>query len=564
VSRVQLLAHFDRLCSAPDAIPHLRSFILDLAVRGSLVKQDATDEPASDLLHRIGRAMTSAGAKRHRFPAFEAHDIAFNLPDGWEWVRIRQITADRGQTVPDTAFTYIDVGAIDKEAGRIANPSIVSRDAAPSRARKIVAESDVLYSCVRPYLLNVAVVDRAMSPKPIASTAFAVLNGFGLVLPRYLWTVLRSPFMVDQVKRKMRGQAYPAINDSDFARLPLPLAPLREQARIVAKVHELMALCDQLQAAMTARDHRRDHLATVTLSQLADPPSDDVRSATSATKCIEALLTNTVRRDQVSTLRQAILILATRGCLVQQDPTEEPAMTVIADLAGKNGTSMRRSPPPSRAEAQPRSSVPRGWAMTSIGELFEVYVGATPSRSDQTLWNGDIPWVSSGEVAFGRISATRESITPASLGRSKTRVHPPGTVMLAMIGQGKTRGQPAILDISAAHNQNCASIRVSDTPISSEYIYWALVERYDRTRLLAAGGSQPALNSNRVRSIPIALPPLPEQRRIVDKVEEMMAACDQLDRGLTTLHAWREQALTAMLGEVLAEAGLRYPMPPPA
>jgi type I restriction enzyme S subunit len=108
--------------------------------------------------------------------------------------------------------------------------------------------------------LNVAVLDDDFDPPPIASTAFAVLNGFGLVLPRYQWVVLRSPFMVGCVEENQRGQAYPAINDSDFAVLPFPLPPLAEQGRIVAKVEELMALLDRLEAALKTRNDLRARL----------------------------------------------------------------------------------------------------------------------------------------------------------------------------------------------------------------------------------------------------------------------------------------------------------------
>ena len=168
--------------------------------------------------------------------------------------------SDRGQTIPDRDFTYIDVTAINKEVGCIDNTKVISASKAPSRARKIVRMGDVLYSSVRPYLLNIAIVESEISPSPIASTAIAVLNGFGLVLPRYQWIVLRSPFMIAGVEDKMRGQAYPAINDSDFAILPFPLPPLAEQHRIVAKVDELMALCDQLEASLTTGDETRRRL----------------------------------------------------------------------------------------------------------------------------------------------------------------------------------------------------------------------------------------------------------------------------------------------------------------
>ena len=232
----RLLAHFDRLADAPEAIPRLRRFVLDLAVRGKLVEQDPSDDPASELMKQIAAEkarLVKVGGIRKPKSLPEIDQQVFDLPSSWMWTRIRQITSDRGQIVPNSPFTYIDVTAINKEAGNIADPKILQADEAPSRARKIVRKGDVIYSCVRPYLLNVAVLGDELSPAPIASTAFAILNGYGLVLPRYIWIVLRSSFMIKCVEEHMRGQAYPAINDADFSVLPFPLPPLAEQHRIV-------------------------------------------------------------------------------------------------------------------------------------------------------------------------------------------------------------------------------------------------------------------------------------------------------------------------------------------
>jgi len=106
----------------------------------------------------------------------------------------------------------------------------------------------------------VAIVKGSFDPAPIASTAFAILNGHGLVLPSYLWITLRSPFMVACVEQSQRGQAYPAVNDADFALLPFPLPPLAEQHRIVVAVDELMALCNDLEAGISTANASRSHL----------------------------------------------------------------------------------------------------------------------------------------------------------------------------------------------------------------------------------------------------------------------------------------------------------------
>jgi len=194
----------------------------------------------------------------------------------------------------------------------------------------------VIYSCVRPYLLNIAIVESDIMPPPIASTAFAVLNGFGLVLPKYQWIVLRSPVMVQCVEEKMRGQAYPAINDSDFARLPFPLPPLPEQHRIVAKVDELMRLCDQLETQQATQSEAHERLVTMLLDTLTQS-ADAEAFAENWSRIAEHfdLLFDTP--ESVGRLKQAILRLAVQGKLVPQDPSDEPVISLLRRIRGKPG-----------------------------------------------------------------------------------------------------------------------------------------------------------------------------------------------------------------------------------
>ena len=268
------LDNFAPLTTRPEQVKALRQTILNLAVRGKLVPQDPNDEPATELLKRIKKEKARlVKAKKIRKPKKLPiiDEIPYPIPHLWFWTRIREITSDRGQCKPEAAFTYIDVTTIDKENGTIVDPKVIQANEAPSRARKIVCKGDVIYSCVRPYLLNVAIVSEGFDPKPIASTAFAVLNGYGLVLSQYLWIVLRSPFMIACVEKDMRGQAYPAINDADFSILPFPLPPLAEQHRIVAKVDELMGLCDRLEASLATGNDTKQRLLDALLHEALEP-----------------------------------------------------------------------------------------------------------------------------------------------------------------------------------------------------------------------------------------------------------------------------------------------------
>lgn len=177
--------------------------------------------------------------------------------------------------------------------------------------------------------------------------------------------------------------------------------------------------------------------------------------------------------------------------------------------------------------------------MTLIGDIYEVFVGSTPSRNKPELWNGVIHWVSSGEVAFCEIFDTRERITEEGLGNRATRLHPPGTVMLAMIGEGKTRGQAAILRVPAAHNQNTAAIRMPTPEYSSEYLYFYFVYEYDNTRRVGGGNNQMALNKSRIQSIRIPMPDPFEQHRIASVIKERFTIVEEAE---TTLDVQLAQA----------------------
>jgi type I restriction enzyme S subunit len=163
-----------------------------------------------------------------------------------------------------------------------------------------------------------------------------------------------------------------------------------------------------------------------------------------------------------------------------------------------------------------------GHPRARLSEVSDVFVGATPSRKDPSLWGGPIPWVSSGEVAFCRIAETRETITDQAVGNPAKRLHPPGTVLFAMYGDGKTRGQAAILDIAAATNQAVAAIRVHPERLLPEFLYYRLVQNYDAVRRLAWGGQQLNLSKGAVEQIELPLPSLETQRALVSRIERII------------------------------------------
>lgn len=178
--------------------------------------------------------------------------------------------------------------------------------------------------------------------------------------------------------------------------------------------------------------------------------------------------------------------------------------------------------------------LPDSWLKVRLGCVFDVEVGATPKRAVPAYWNGTINWVSSGEVKFTFIDKTNEKITAAGLAKSSTNLQPVGTVMLAMIGEGKTRGQAAILQVEAAHNQNTAAILVSKTPCTPKFIYYFLMLAYANTRRIGSGNNQKALNKERVRALRFPFASFEEQELIVTEIENRFAVCDAIERSVDT------------------------------
>lgn len=567
----QLLAHFERISEAPDVIPRLRQFILELAVRGKLAEQDPGDETASELLKRIQAEKTrlvKAGEikQEKRLPLVAPDEPAFGAPPGWEWVRIRQATSDRGQTVPSKDFTYIDVTAINKEAGSVADPKILSAEEAPSRARKVVQKGDVLYSCVRPYLLNIAIIESDFVPSPIASTAFAVLNGLGLVLPRYLWIALRSPFMVNQVETKMRGQAYPAISDSDFSLLPLPLPPLTEQHRIVSNVDELMALCERLEAAQAERESRRDRLMVATLQRLSQPVDEDATMARVNTRFyLRHLPRLTTRPEQIQQLRETVLNLAIRGRLVPQDSEDVSASELLRKIQKEKACLAKESNARERKQRQVKVdideffNIPATWIWTSLGDLaFGFRYGTSVKCSYEPIGE---PVLRIPNIDNGRINIEDLKFGPLSPSEAHDlRLQLGDILMVRSNGSLNLVGRPALVEAHAigfCYAGYLVRVRTSVIHLDPRYLLLALNTTHVRDQIevpVRTTVGLKNLNVTELSCLTIPLPPFSEQHRIVAKVNELMVLCDHLETQLTTTQTESRRLLEAVLHEALNSA----------
>ena len=248
----------------PDA---LKKSILQWAVQGKLIDQDPNDEPADILLEKIraekeklikeGKIKRDKNASKiirrgnefyEKFPDGTETlltDLPFDIPDSWTWCRLSDIAHSLPQKKPTKNFSYIDVGSIDNKRGCLSEvENIINPVDAPVRARKIVEAGCIIYSTVRPYLLNTAIIEKTFQAEPIASTAFAVIKPFNGIEINYLHFIFRSQFFIDYINSQMIGVAYPAISEKNFWNALIPLSPLKEQLRVYKKICLLYKVID--------------------------------------------------------------------------------------------------------------------------------------------------------------------------------------------------------------------------------------------------------------------------------------------------------------------------------
>lgn len=232
----------------------MKKSILQYAIQGKLVEQREEEGTGEELYRQIQaekkRLIKEGKIKKEKpLPEIAEDEIPFDIPESWKWVRIGALTYNWGQKTPDSRFCYIDVGSVNNTSHTLnkENTVVEAKDAS-SRAKKIVKKGDVIFATIRPYLKNICIIDKNFPCEPIASTAFAVMHCPEGLLNKYLYYYLLSPTFMRfaNARDKAKGVAYPAIGEKDFFNGIIALPPVAEQKRIVAKLEEILPLCERL------------------------------------------------------------------------------------------------------------------------------------------------------------------------------------------------------------------------------------------------------------------------------------------------------------------------------
>jgi len=337
MNRELLLQHFHRISEAPDAISRLRRFILDLAVRGKLVEQDPNDEPAAELLKRIQAEKERLGVTQRRKDAKKGRnggdaccevaalrELPFDLPVGWEWVRLGETGHTQTGTTPSKVsgdnfgnfIPFIKPGDL-YQSGVDYNNEGLSETGLKNSGRNAPAGS-LLMVCIGT-IGKCQLIDRDCSFNQQINS----VTPYKGVCSNYLLAVCLSDYFQKSAWDASARTTISILNKGKWELLALPLPPLAEQQRIVAKVDELMTLCDQLEAERNQREAHRDKLVAASLNRISTTTAEEAKDAAHFHLNLLPRLTTTP--EHIKQLRQTILNLAVRGRLVEQDPDDEPA-----------------------------------------------------------------------------------------------------------------------------------------------------------------------------------------------------------------------------------------------
>ncbi|MGR9188802.1 restriction endonuclease subunit S [Rhizobium leguminosarum] len=550
-----LLVHYEKIADAPDAIARLRSFILDLAVLGKLVAQDTNDEPASELLKQIEREkvrLAKAGSiskPKQLLPS--ARDVVpFDVPVGWCYTRLGNIISLlSGQhlqpleysEVPSSGVPYITGPSDFTENGlNISRYALVRKAIAKRGQLLLTVKGSGVGKTTICDLPEVAISRQLMSLTPI------------------MWNLGFLSIVTHRLAVALREQArslIPGIAREDVENFTALLPPLAEQGRIVVKVDELMALCDQLETARTAQEATRDRLAAASLARLNSP--DPETFADDAHFALDALPALTARPDQIKQLRQTILNLAVRGKLVPQDPKDEPAEELLKRIAegktAKSRVKRQDALPPIDLDQAP-FDLPAGWAWGRFPELGTFGRGKSKHRprNDPALFvNGNHLVIQTGDVARSKGLIQTYTSKYNDFGLAQSLKWPKGTMCITIAANIADSG---ILSFDACFPDSVVGFVPAVLFQNARYFEYFV--RTAKANLLefAPATAQKNINLDILNQVLIPLPPLGEQHRIVAKVDELMALCDQLEATLTITGDTRRQLLNALLAEALTPA----------
>jgi type I restriction enzyme S subunit len=545
-------------------IKKLRELILELAVRGKLVPQDPNAEPASVLLERIEKKkarLVKEGVLRQRpLPEITSDEVHFSLRNGWAWTRLGAVTnygvTDKAEPKDVNEDTWVlELEDVEKETSKILQKSRFGKKPFLSSKNRF-SSGDVIYGKLRPYLDKVLVADE----DGVCTTEMVPVRGYMDIYPFYIRLVMKTPDFIKYANDSTHGMNLPRLG-TDKARMALfPLPPYVEQQRIVAKVDELMALCDQLEQQQTHSIDAHQTLVETLLGTLTRVKSrQELNEAWyRIANHFGTLFTTEHSIDQ---LKQVILQLAIMGKLVPQDPNAEPASVLLVKIARekerliRKGKIKKQRRLPEISDDEKLFDLPSGWVWARLQDVIDVRDG-THDSPRYVLGPDTYPLVTSKNFSEGDIDfdGARRISSEDHREISKRSLVEKYDILFSMIG-GNLGNQVMVKDDRPFSVKNVALFKYYSRELTSPFF----IKRYMEHLALdlqekAIGGAQPFVSLGFLRNLVFALPPTEEQQRIVAKVDELMALCNALKACLADA-----QTIQISLADAIVEQAVSQP-----
>lgn len=534
------LQKFGHLAQGEGGIKKLRDVILQLAVQGKLVAQNPADENASIILKKI---KTEQKSKKNQDSSTPNDSELYPLPAKWVWTRLGHIAAygvpqkvnGNDEITPDT--WVLDLEDIEKDTSRLLQ-RVNSEERSFQSAKTVFQKGDVLFGKLRPYLNKVLVSDDA----GVCTTEIVPIRAKAEVNPNYIRLVLQSPMTMRAIERLMYGMKMPRLGTSDANNLSFPLPPLAEQKRIVAKVDELMALCDKLEAEQKAQRTLKTQAMQSTLHHLTSAES----SASFGTSLNILARTFGNWFDDLATvkhLRATILQLAVQGKLVPQNPTDEPASELLKRIEAekkqlvKEGRIKTPKPLPPIKDAEIPFLLPDGWQWVRLETLATLITkGSSPKWQGVEYLEKGLLFITSENVgAYDLLLHKRKYVDPKFNEIEPRSILQKNDILMNIVGASIGRTAIYNIDEVANINQAVCLIRIVQNVIDNQFFLHfcnsehCLEQMFDKQ----VDNARANLSMGNIAKFAVPLPPLAEQKRIVTKVDELMTLCDQLEAHIT-------------------------------
>jgi type I restriction enzyme S subunit len=546
-------------------IKKLRELILTLAMQGKLVKQDPKDQPASELLKEIqaekDRLIKEGKSKKQKdLPPIKPEEVSYAVPEGWEWVRLGEIgIINPRNEVEDSLITgFVPMPLISEGMANL--HTFAERPWSEiKKGYTHFADGDVGMAKITPCFENAKSCVFKGLPNGIGAgtTELHIFrNTFNSVVPVFLLFYLKNPKFLAFAESKMTGSAgQKRVPTPLFTELLIPLPPIAEQKRIVAKIDQLMALCDKLEAQRNARSDKRLAVHTAAINRLltAADKNDFDAAWQFITRHFDPLYSV---KENVAELKKAILTLAMQGKLVKQDPKDQPASELLKEiqaekknLASREGANARRKEkelPPIKPEEVPYQ-VPKGWVWVRLGEVGETNIGLTYSPTN--ISEKGIPVLRSSNVQNGRLDFN--DIVRVQMDVKESALVKEGDLLIcARNGSKALVGKTAMitgLNEPMAFGAFMAIFRSRINKYILRFINSPLFRRMiDEVNTMTIN----QITQENLKNTAFPLPPLAEQKRIVAKIDELMALCDRLESQIDQATAKQTALFDAVLAQV--------------